>query len=89
MKEFLGLKGDLVELTIQIKGKGQIQINSIYPKFINGKWTGKYFSRIPINIRAIANPGYKFKEWSGYAQSFKDNIEIILYKYEIIMASFE
>ena len=76
MKEFLGLKGDLVELTIEVKeeGEGQIQINSIIPKIINGKWTGKYFSKIPLNIRAISSQGYKFKEWSGIVHSDKDNI---------------
>ena len=77
MKEFLGLNGDLIDLTIEIKGNGKIQINSIIPKFINGKWTGKYFSKIPINFKVISVPGNNFKEWTWYIQSNQQNIEII------------
>ena len=53
LKDFVGLKGNLVELTIEIRGRGKVQINSIISTFINGKWTGKYFSRVPIVIKAI------------------------------------
>ena len=89
MKEFLGLKGDLIDLTIQIKGKGQIQINSIIPKLTNGKWTGKYFSKIPINFKAITDPGYNFKEWKGYFESNQKDIEIIFYESQTITAVFD
>ena len=89
MKEFLDLKGDLVYLKIEIKGKGKIQINSITPNFINGAWTGKYFSRIPIKIKAIPDVGYNFKEWTGYFQSIINNIEIILFESQIVTAVFD
>ena len=89
MKEFLGLKGDLINLTIEIKGKGKIQINSIIPNFVNGKWTGKYFSRIPINIKAISDPGYNFKEWGGYITSIQQNIEVIFFESQTVIAIFD
>ena len=89
MKDYLDLKGELIELTIEIKGRGKIQINSISPDFINGKWTGKYFSRIPIILKAIPDVGYYFKEWDGYIISNKQNEEVILCDSETIIAVFD
>ena len=53
MKEFLKLEGNLVDLNKEIKGKGKIQINTIFPTFIDNKWSGRYFSLVPISIKAI------------------------------------
>ena len=89
MKEYMGLKGNLVDLTIEIKGKGKIQVNSILPKFNHGIWTGQYFSRIPINIKAIPNEGYIFKGWDGYIQSNQQKEKIILSDSSKIIAYFE
>ena len=90
MKEYLKLKGDLVDLEIEIKGKGSIKINdSISPKIINGKWTGKYFTRIPISIEAIPENGYTFKEWSGSIQSYKKKEELTIFESQKIVLNFE
>ena len=89
MKEFLKLKGNLVELTLEIKGKGRIKINSISPKFVNGIWKGKYFTRIPIQIKAISDSRFQFKNWDGYHQSIKKDIDIILFESQKIIANFE
>ena len=89
MKEFLGLKGDLIDVTIEIKGKGQIQINSIIPKLVNGKWTGKYFTKIPINLKAISEQGHNFVEWMGYVESNQQNIEIIFLESQTVTAVFD
>ena len=89
MKEYMGLKGDPVDLTIEIKGRGKVQINSITPNFKNGKWTGKYFSRIPITIKAIPDEGYDFKEWTEYIQSSKQKEEIILFESQNITVIFD
>ena len=89
MKEYMGLKGDPVDLTIEIKGRGKVQINSITPSFKNGKWTGKYFSRISITIKAIPDEGYDFKEWTEYIQSTKQKEEIILFESQNITVIFD
>jgi hypothetical protein len=90
MKEYLKLKGDLVDLEIEIKGKGSIKINnSISPKFVNGKWTGKYFTRIPISIEAIPEEGYTFKEWTGSIQSSQKKEELTLFESQKIVLNFE
>ena len=89
LKDFIGLKGELVELTIEIKGRGKVQINSITPTFVNGKWTGKYFSRVPIVIKAIPDVGYNFEEWSGFIESKEETNEVILFESQTIIANFE
>ena len=89
MKDFLGLKGDLVDLTIEIRGRGKVQISSITPKFVNNKWTGKYFSGIPIPLKAISEAGYTFKEWTGFIVSNKTNDEVTLFNNQTIIAIFD
>ena len=89
MKDFLKLNGDLVDLTIKINGKGKVQLNSIILDSNNGDWTGKYFTEIPIAIKAIPDEGYAFKEWSGYDKSLEQNDEIILSGSKTITATFE
>jgi hypothetical protein len=89
MKNYMNLKGDLVDLTIEVKGKGKIKINSIEPKFSNGVWVGKYFTRIPIAIKAIPDVGYKFKEWTGLIESNQQEEEILLLESQKIIAVFE
>ena len=90
MKEYLKLKGDLVDLEIEIKGNGSIKINnSICPKFVNGKWTGKYFTKIPISIEAIPENGYTFKEWTGSIQSSQIKEELTLFESQKIVLNFE
>ena len=89
LKEYLGLEGELVELNIQIKGEGKIKINHIMPEFNEGKWTGKYFTKIPITIKAIPNEGFKFKEWSGDKTSNEESLELSLDEETTIIANFE
>ena len=89
MKDFLKLNGDLVDLTIKINGKGKVQLNSIILDSNNGDWTGKYFTEIPITIKAIPDEGYAFKEWSGYDKSLEQDDEIILSGSKTITATFE
>lgn len=65
------LNGTLKSISISINDNemGHIEINTISPKLINNKWTGKYFTDYPIEIRAVPNEGYKFVEWSGAVDS--------------------
>ena len=88
MKEFLDLKGDLFNLNITIIGKGKIQINTIIPTFIDNKWSGKYFSLIPISLKAISASGYSFNGWTGHYQNIEKMIEIVLYNDTEIVANF-
>ena len=88
-KNYLKLIGNPVNLTIEIQGKGKIQVNSILPKFKNNKWTGIYFSLIPIDIKAIPEKGYIFKEWNGYINTNQQKEEILLFNSTKIYAIFQ
>ena len=89
MKEFLNLKSNLVDLNIEIQGKGKIIVNTIIPQFTNGKWNGKYFSRIPIILKAIPDIGYIFFGWKGDIEFTQKEIEIILLENTDIIAIFD
>ena len=89
IKNYLKLRGNPVNLTIEIQGKGKIQVNSILAKFKNSKWTGIYFSLIPIDIKAIPDKGYIFKKWDGYIHSIQQKEEIVLFNSSIIYAIFQ
>ena len=88
MKEHFNLKGELFELTILIEGNGKVQINTIIPEFEEGKWSGKYFSGIPINIIAITEDNKEFKGWTGDLDSDEKNISLNLNKALTIKANF-
>ena len=89
MKDYMQLSGNPVNLTIEIQEKGKVQVNSIIPKFKNNKWTGKYFSKIPITIKAIPDVGYNFLEWEGLVNSGQQNEEFVLFNSSKIIAIFE
>ena len=89
MRDFIGLRGDVVELTIEIVGKGKFRINSIVPEINGNKWVGKYIGRIPITIKAIPVPGYNFVRWGGYIESNEESEEILLFESQTIIAYFD
>ena len=89
MKTDLQLEGDLQELTIVKKGEGKVKINSITPDFKDGKWTGKYFGKIPITITAMPSENTKFKGWSGDSSSTEETITLELTKDSQITVEFE
>ena len=80
MKEFLNLREELVELNIIMKGNGKIKINTIMPNFKEGKWKGKYFTNIPLNISCISENNNEFNGWSGDISSNDKEITILLNK---------
>ena len=88
MKDFLKVNGELVELTVLIEGKGKVQINTIIPEIKEGKWSGKYFSGVPITISAITDNNNKFKGWDGDISSKDNNIIVTLKEAMTIRANF-
>jgi hypothetical protein len=59
--EFQLTKEVKVELAIFPDSAGTIKLNSIQPK--NYPWQGLYFDGVPIQLTAIAEPGYSFVKW--------------------------
>jgi hypothetical protein len=83
IQEYFNLEGQ-TEITLDISGDhGYIHINTIdilestigisstpYP------WTGIYFKGVPVTVRAVAKPGYKFVKWLG--ADVPDTEEIVI-----------
>ena len=89
MINYLSLEEELKNVTLSIKGKGKIKINSITPEFKEGKWVGKYFTNIPITITAIPSEKAKFKGWTEDVESEEKTITVELAKDTKISAEFE
>ena len=88
MKQHFGLKGDLKELTINIKGEGKIKVNTVIPTLRDGAWTGKYYSDVPITLTVVDSSSSAFKGWSGDTESNEKTITVNLSKDMTITANF-
>ena len=67
MFDFIEAQFDLsspVELTLSVSDSrhGYVRINHIKPD--RYPWTGYYFPEIPIQVKAVPQPGYRFVRWS-------------------------
>jgi len=68
---FFNLEGSSkVALNINIKGSGQIKINTL--DISEFPWEGFYFNKIPVTIQAVPGAGYVFKGWKT-SLSFNDS----------------
>ena len=88
MKQHFGLKGELNELTINIKGEGKIQVNTVIPTLKEGSWTGKYYSDVPVTLSVVDSYSKDFKGWSGDVESDEKTMEVTLSKAMKIVANF-
>ncbi|MBO7477781.1 MAG: CotH kinase family protein [Salinivirgaceae bacterium] len=84
--------GDDVELTLNTNDSkaGYIELNSLTLK--NFEWSGIYFKNVPVKLRAVARPGYKFVRWEfsgGLPASTTAGIEVTLDNDATINAVFE
>lgn len=52
-------------LNIQPAGAGYIKLNTI--EIDDPNWSGIYFKGIPVNLEAVANPGFVFSDWNSSA----------------------
>lgn len=92
-----GITGDInATLNVSDATHGFVKINTVeinpntpgvsdspYP------WTGIYFQEIPITLKAIPLPGYRFTNWSGDFTGTSDEITITTSSNFTITANFE
>ena len=86
MKQYLGLRGELKELTISSNKEGKVKVNSIIPTLKNGAWTGQYYSDVPITLTVVDSDS--FKGWTGDVESKEKTIEVTLKQNMKIEANF-
>ncbi len=73
-------------LTVNLNDEqGIVVINNV--QIPEGGFTGEYFLDVPIQLTAIAKPGYKFVEWTGI--SLNNSTSIIINGDSVITAVFE
>lgn len=80
-----GLDGTI---TINSNSGGKIKINTIYLNQGDLTWNGTYYAGVPIEIKAIADEGYKFDGWSGAVNSSISAISLNVERTTILTASF-
>lgn len=78
-----GLNGsDTANITIGVApasiGKGKVKLNSLKPT--DQYWSGTYLKSNPIEIEAIAEPGYVFHYWSPSLSFVADSNNMVMIK---------
>ena len=80
---FFNLDGTFNLSTSVGSGEGYLKVNTLdilssTPGIgnVDDAWTGTYFQNLPLSIKAIARPGYKFSHWSG--DRFSSDPEILI-----------
>ena len=64
MIQFFQLKHGISEIQVtNSTSMGRISVNTIETK--GEVWKGKYLQDVPITLKAIPNPGYKFVKWKN------------------------
>lgn len=77
-----------LKLSLESQEMGYVHLNTIDIAGI-GEWEGQYFRNIPVSLRAVALPGYRFVGWQGDAEGISENIEVSLTTSKHIRAIFE
>ena len=54
--------------------RGYVQLNSL--TLTEAEWTGDYFENVPIQLKAVAKPGYEFFHWELDSDSYADSISV-------------
>ena len=77
------------KLTIKILNPemGKVFVNGVFVPEEN--FTGIYFKDVPIVLKAVPNPGYRFLSWQGAQQAKTNTIQIVLKEDATIQAKFD
>jgi len=65
-----------LRLTINDSIMGRVQINAVDTR--SADFEGTFFKDVPIRLKAIPAPGYRFAGWQGASQSMQDSIALTL-----------
>ena len=71
--------GAIVNLSIESQKGGYVVLNENV-KIENGSFSGKYFERIPVALRAVPNFGYRFSHWESVSSNNEDSELIVKLK---------
>jgi hypothetical protein len=80
--------GDDATITIDASDGGSVLLNTLTLQFKDLPFSGVYFQGIPIHLKAVPAPGYKFDGWIGAASSQHDTLSLSISKTSSITAIF-
>ncbi len=80
-----------LSLSTQPAGAGSIEFSTLNvdEEDDSSAWTGEYFTGIDIPVKAVAKPGYVFKNWQGVSSSTSNEINVNLSQNSTLIAVFE
>ena len=94
-QQYINALGDIqsmveVNLSTEPNGAGSIEFSTLNvdEEDDQGSWNGRYFSGIDIPVKAVAKPGYVFKNWIGISSSTDDEITVNLSQNSLLRALF-
>jgi hypothetical protein len=88
ISSFFNFKLDnVITLSVSDNYAGMIKINSIIPNKYPFK--GNYFGEVPISLKALPKPGYRFVRWEEGSTSTDLSIEVSLTSNKTFRAVFE
>lgn len=59
-------------------GGGRVEVSTVCPENGQYPWSGTYFKGVPVPVKAVANPGFKFVGWSQVALGAPDSASLTL-----------
>lgn len=68
---------------------GRVEVNTVRPRVAQLPWTGEYFKGVPVPVRAVANPGFKFVGWSKPSLGVVESVDVLLSDTLTLVAYFE
>lgn len=75
-------------ITINSSEGGSVKLNSLNIEHGQTPWSGVYFRENPVQLKAVAKPGYKFDGWSGAVTSSDVSIALSVTGSTNVTASF-
>ena len=72
MKSYFSIK-DTAHIEVRIIGDGKVQLNSLV--LSESAWKGVYMSVVPVQLKALPDPGSAFIEWQGISKDHSISLD--------------
>ncbi|MDX1741114.1 MAG: CotH kinase family protein, partial [Rhodothermales bacterium] len=86
LRSFFGL-GNPVPVTVSSTSGGHVRVNRLDIR--ESEWTGQYYPPMPVPLRAVPDPGYRFVGWAGSVSSVDPSISVTPLRPLSVEARFE
>jgi hypothetical protein len=88
MRTYFGC-GNNGTLTINGTAGGSMRLNTLTLRQTDLPFNGTYFQGVPVQVRAVPEPGYRFTGWSGGVTSTADSLTLSVGASTTLTATFE